>query len=126
MRTIRPKRDSGTGRSSARRAEQGTKSSSASTLGAESLRAFRRRLAVAVRDRGYVDLVAVFVRERPPRRRVVVTDDMAAGRQRGVDPLLCLFDRHPHCQVDRAQATWPRLFHLLDPDGGAAVMWIDQ
>src|SRR3954447_9248568 len=100
MRTIRPKRDSGTRRSSARRAAQGTQSSSASTRGAESLRAFRRRLAVAVRDRGYVDLVAVLVRERPPRWRVVVADDMAARGQGGVDALLCLLDGDPYCEVD--------------------------
>src|SRR5262245_4710656 len=75
-----------------------------------------RRLAVAVRDRGHVDLVAVVVGERPPRRGVVVAYQSAARRQSGIDARLGLLVGQPDREVDRAQVARSCLLHLLEPE----------
>src|SRR4051812_4175689 len=55
-----------------------------------------------------VRLVAGIVRERPPRRREVVADDVAASGESCGDAGLGLLDRHPNGEMDRAAATGSR------------------
>ena len=71
-----------------------------------------------------VCLVASGICQRPPSRRELVAHHATASCERGGDPRLSLFDRHPDRDVYRAAAVGSWLVHRLDPERRISAMAI--
>src|SRR4051794_9189170 len=87
--------------------------------------AYETSLLVAGLPGADADLIALTVGEHPERRRVGVGDQSAAGGERGLEPPLRLVVGHHDVEVD-AVALNPWLVHLLEPDGRAFAVRVEQ